>query len=99
MAFAGQTSTQAPHLLHSGMRIVCGSSCSGHASTHVWQSTPRLRRHVSAFTRGRSVTLRFDSRLTSALMGQILLHHLRSTVTSRSRIIGKMISAQVGSSN
>lgn len=66
IAWAGQASTQAPHFEHSGYAAV-GIHLLGQASTQARQSTPELRRHASARTRGRRVRFKPEIRNTSAL--------------------------------
>ena len=99
IAFAGHASMHAPHFEHSGMCPEWGSSFSGHASTHEWQSIPLPRKHFDCSTRGRSVRFAFAMSEVSALIGQIFEHHFRSTVSSKTRIIGKTTSAHDGSLN
>ena len=42
MAWAGHTFRQSPHLLHSGIDLLWGSTCSGHAVTPVYAKTVML---------------------------------------------------------
>lgn len=96
MALAGQLSVQRPHLVHSGIRSECGSSFSGHASTHARQSTPLDRRHAAASTRGFSNGALAPTSDSSAPSGHSVWHHRRKTTNSSTRIAGNTSRDQVG---